>query len=331
MVEQNTLSSLKFDKLLTSVLTIRIVEELIAKNYSPPGLEQQMRCPVHLSIGQEAAAVGVCENLKLEDKIFSTHRCHAHYLAKGGSLRRMILELHGKLGGCLDGRGGSMHLMDPDVNMVASVPIVSSSIPLAVGSALADKIDGSGSVTVAFFGDASMEEGVYHESANFAALKNLPVIFVCENNLYSVYSHLSQRQPDREIGLLGSAHGLSVVRADGNDVFDVFSKFKQTLDDVRGGRGPCLFLMNTYRYREHCGVNFDDDLGYRDIEEYKFWENRDPVKLACKLAIEKGVTSQKLLDQQILNITQLVEREFEYAVAAPLPNALSAVDYVYAK
>lgn len=317
-------------KLLNSILTIRIVEEQIIENYSRPGFDQEMRCPVHLSIGQEAAASGVCGNLSLADKVFSTHRCHAHYLAKGGNLRKMILELHGKSGGCLDGRGGSMHLMDNNVNMVASIPIVSSSIPLAVGSALADKIDGKKTVTVSFFGDASMEEGVYHESANFASVKKLPVIFVCENNLYSVYTHIKDRQPDRQIDLLGSAHGLNVVRVDGNNVFEVFEKFKATLDDVRLGNGPYLFLMDTYRYREHCGVNFDNKLGYRDPEEIEVWENRDPVKIACEKAIELGHVTQHSIDEEILKIEKLVKDEFEYALSAPLPDPTLANKYIYA-
>lgn len=330
MINYSKIDSSEVKGLLNSILTIRIVEEQIIENYSRPGFEQQMRCPVHLSIGQEAAASGVCENLRRDDKVFSTHRCHAHYLAKGGSIRKMILELHGKCGGCLDGRGGSMHLMDKSVNMVASIPIVSSSIPLAVGSALADKINGKDTVTVSFFGDASMEEGVYHESANFASVKKLPIIFVCENNLYSVYTHLKERQPDRQIDLLGSAHGLNVVRADGNDVFDVFEKFKTTLNDVRLGNGPSLFLMDTYRYREHCGVNFDNELGYREPNEIKVWENRDPLKIACDKAIELGHVTQQSINIEMSKIKKFVKDEFEYALNAPLPDASLAKNYVYA-
>ena len=182
---------------------IRLVEEAISTRY----VEQEMRCPVHLSIGQEAAAAGVCLALETRDKVFSTHRSHAHYLSKGGDLRKMLAEIYGKATGCIGGRGGSMHIMDLDVNMVASIPIVGSCIPLAVGSALADSLDGRDNVSIAYLGDASVEEGVFHESANFAKLRDLPVLFVCENNLYSVYTQLHERQPDRPITSLAEAHG----------------------------------------------------------------------------------------------------------------------------
>ena len=195
----------------------------------------------------------------------------------------MVLELHGKIGGCLDGRGGSMHLMDDSVGVVASVPIVSSSIPLAVGSALADKLDGNQNVSYAFFGDASMEEGVFHESANFASVQQLPVIFVCENNLYSVYTHLSERQPNRDLGKIGEAHGLNTLHLNGNNVFEIAAEFKNIVENARAHNEPSLVVMDTYRWREHCGVNFDDHLGYRNSKEAERWMQQDPVKIASQI------------------------------------------------
>lgn len=316
---------------ITSLLLIRIVEEKIAEFYGKPGDPQQMRCPVHLSIGQEAAAVGVCSQIKKTDKVFSNHRCHAHYLAKGGNLRKMILELHGKLGGCLDGRGGSMHLMDPDVGMVTSIPIVSSAIPLAVGSALADSLNEESKVSLVFFGDASVEEGVFHESANFAALNNLPVIFVCENNEYSVYTHLSDRQPDRDLDLLGKAHGLSVMRADGNDVFDVAENFQIALHSVKSGNGPLLFIMDTYRFREHCGVNDDDHLNYRNSQIVEQWQVRDPIKIAQDKALFHGLINNEFIAEETRVITKLVEAEFQFAIDAPLPSPDLAANFVYSQ
>ena len=200
--------------LYRSMLNIRLVEEGIAERYD----EQEMRCPVHLSIGQEAAASGVGLALHEKDRIFSTHRSHAHYLAKGGDLRAMLAEIYGKAEGCVGGRGGSMHLMDPNAGMMASIPIVGSCIPLAVGTALSDAIDGNNRVSIAYLGDASIEEGVFHESANFARLRDLPVLFVCENNLYSVYSHLEIRQPDRPLTAVAAAHNIRASHHDGNDV-----------------------------------------------------------------------------------------------------------------
>lgn len=316
--------------IIRNVLLIRIVEEEIITHYGASGEEQHMRCPVHLSIGQEAAAVGACNHLVKEDCIFSTHRCHAHYLAKGGDVRRMLFELHGKVGGCLDGRGGSMHLMDDSVGVVASVPIVSSSIPLAVGSALADKLNGDANVTCAFFGDASMEEGVFHESANFAAVQKLPVVFVCENNLFSVYTHLSQRQPNRDLGLLGEAHGLNVQRFDGNNVFEVAAGFKSIINSARKDNKPALVVMDTYRWREHCGVNFDDHFGYRDSDETKRWMERDPVKIASDMVIHSGVLNQDDIDAMITEIRSEVSGHFEEALQAPLPSPEMAELFMYA-
>ena len=255
-------------------LRIRLIEEAIADHYA----EGEMRCPVHLSIGQEAIAVGTCAALETSDKVYSTHRCHAHYLAKGGDLKRMMAEICGKAAGCVGGRGGSMHLMDVPKGVMASIPIVSSSIPVAVGSALADKRMRNGKVTVAFFGDASVEEGVFHESANFASLHKLPVIFLCENNLYSVYTPIDQRQPDRPLTDLARAHGMQAAHGDGNDLDECYRLSVQAVERARNDQGPTLLVLDTYRWREHCGPAFDDHLGYRKEGELKKWEQRDPIR-----------------------------------------------------
>ena len=329
----NILEHYKHDEIISIVrnlILIRVVEEEVVNKYGKPGEEQHMRCPVHLSIGQEAAAVGACTHLTRNDRIFTTHRCHAHYLAKGGDARRMVLELHGKVGGCLDGRGGSMHLMDDSVGVVASVPIVSSSIPLAVGSALADKLDGNQNVSYAFFGDASMEEGVFHESANFASVQQLPVIFVCENNLYSVYTHLSERQPNRNLDKIGEAHGLKTVHLNGNNVFEIAAAFKNIVENARAHNEPSLVVMDTYRWREHCGVNFDDHLGYRNSKEVERWMQQDPVKIASQIVIDAGVLEQGELDAIAMRIRAEVATYFEEAIKAPLPGPEMAGFYVYA-
>ena len=329
----SVLEHYKHDEIISIVqnlILIRVVEEEIVDKYGKPGDEQHMRCPVHLSIGQEGAAVGACAHLNHNDRIFTTHRCHAHYLAKGGDVRRMVLELHGKVGGCLDGRGGSMHLMDDRVGVAASVPIVSSSIPLAVGSALADKLDGNQNVSCAFFGDASMEEGVFHESVNFAAVQKLPVIFVCENNLFSVYTHLSERQPNRDLGIIGEAHGLRTVHLDGNNVFEAAAAFKNIIENARTHYEPSLVVMDTYRWREHCGVNFDDHLGYRDRKEVERWMQHDPVKIASQLVINGGVLDQTELDAITMRTRAKVGKYFEEAIKAPLPSPEMDARYMYA-
>jgi len=171
------------------MLRIRMVEEAIADRYA----EQEMRCPVHLSIGQEAIAVGVCSALEFRDYVMSTHRGHAHYLAKGGDLKALLAEIYGRATGCASGKGGSMHLVDLSVNMLGTTPIVGSTLPVAVGTAFATRMRHQDNITVVFFGEGATEEGVFAESINFAALKRLPVIFVCENNLYSVYTRSIRR------------------------------------------------------------------------------------------------------------------------------------------
>ncbi len=318
------------EKIIQSMLLIRLAEEGIVERYGVAGEKQEMRCPVHLSIGQEGAAVGACHHLTAQDKVFSTHRCHAHYLAKGGDLQRMLLEIYGKVGGCLDGRGGSMHLMDDSAGIAMSVPIVSSAIPLAVGAALASKIDGKKTVSMTFFGDASVEEGVFHESMNFASLMQLPVIFVCENNLYSVYTHIAQRQPARPLADLGIAHGVKTVHMDGNDPFKVAEQFKELVADAREKNRPSFVVLDTYRWREHCGVAFDDHLGYRDEKEFLRWKEKDPLKLAVDYVVSAGILSELEVKQIEAQIKEKVARAFDAASAAPLPTPEMAKEYVYA-
>jgi len=317
-------------KIIEKMLLIRLVEEAIVERYGAAGADQQMRCPVHLSIGQEAAAVGACHHLNAKDKIFSTHRCHAHYLAKGGDVDKMVLELHGKMGGCLDGRGGSMHLMDDAAGITMSVPIVASSIPLAVGAALANKIDGNGQAVLTFFGDASVEEGVFHESANFAALMNLPVIFVCENNLFSVYTHLDDRQPKRPLAELGRAHNLHTVTMNGNDVFAVAETFDTLIAKAKKDNQPSLVVLDTYRWREHCGVNFDDHLGYRDSKEFDAWKAQDPMEKAFAAVIKKGWMTQADIDAMSKKLKASIDQSFDAAKTAALPTPEMARNYVYA-
>ncbi len=323
------LSGIEGEQLLRmhrDMLRIRLVEESIAERYA----EQEMRCPVHLSIGQEATAVGVCHALQHTDRVFSTHRCHAHYLAMDGSLKAMLAEIYGKAAGCVGGRGGSMHLADPDKGIIASVPIVASSIPLAVGAALADQIDGKKSVSVAFFGDASVEEGVFHESANFASLRKLPVLFVCENNLYSVYTPLRDRQPPRPLIELARAYGMSGVSADGNNVVAVFKAAQEAVERARQGAGPTFLVLDTYRWREHCGPNFDNHIGYRTEAEYETWRTR------CPIEDSRGeLNSQKLLtpaDEALMvaEFKREIDMAFEFAKAAPLPEPSQASAHVYA-
>ncbi len=316
----STLSAAKRVALYQAMLRIRLVEEKIAALYP----EQEMRCPVHLCIGQEAIAVGVCAALEQRDVVFSGHRSHGHYLAKGGDLKRMMAEIYGKATGCSGGRGGSMHLIDLEQGFWGATPIVGSTLPIAVGAAFGAQLKGEERVSVVFFGDGAVEAGIFHESLNFAALKKLPVVFICENNLYSVYSPLSVRQPaDRSIAGLAQAHGIHSVAGDGNDVQTVYHLAQAAVSKARSGEGPTLLELSTYRWREHCGPEFDNHIGYRSESEYQDWLTQCPLKRA-----EAG------LNEDWVQMAQCIEAElteaFAFAKASPYPEAQGMKEYVYA-
>ena len=256
-------------KLYFNTLRIRNIELEISKRYG----EQKMRCPVHLSIGQESIPVSICANLKKKDEIVTAHRSHAHYLAKGGSLKKMIAELHGKISGCALGRGGSMHLIDTSVNVNAAVPIVGSTIPIGVGKSWANKLKKNTNIVVIFFGDGASEEGVFLESLDFAALHNLKVLFVCENNNYSVYSRINKRQSKRrKIFEIAKSLGVNSLKLEDHDLLKVYNKSKNILERIRKESKPFFLEIDTYRSLEHCGPNDDDSLSYRPKREINKWK-----------------------------------------------------------
>ena len=282
--------------LYKKIFLIRHVEEKISTNYK----KNLMRCPVHLSIGQEACAVGVCQNLNKKDLIISTHRAHAHYLAKGGNLYGLFSELHGNIDGCANGLGGSMHLQDEKAGVVASVPIVGSTIPIGVGLSLSNKNQNNNSVVVIFLGEGATEEGVFYESLNFAAIHKLKILFVCENNLYSVYTNLTKRQPsNRSLKKIVSGLGLEYESIEGQDVVKVYSKSKQIIKKIKTKSKPYFLELKTYRFIEHCGPNNDDNLNYRPLDEIKYWNNKCPLKI-----IEKKLFMLKNLNKKEISIIQ---------------------------
>ena len=305
---------------------IRFVEETIARRYR----EQKMRCPTHLSIGQEAVAAGVCLALNRDDQVFGTHRSHAHYIAKGGDIKAMIAEIYGKATGCSSGKGGSMHLVDLSVGFMGSTSIVGNTIPVGVGAAMANHLHKNGKVCCVFFGDAAVEEGVFHESANFAVVRNLPVLFVCENNLYSVYSPLNVRQPEgRQIWKFASGYGMPSAHGDGNDALDVFDKTHTALEHIRRGGGPYFLEFATYRWREHCGPNFDNDLGYRTEEEYLAWKERNPLKLLESQLLGEGIVRRGDIKEMEVNIQQEIDQAFNFAEESPFPDPEEAFKDLY--
>lgn len=299
-----------------SMLRIRLIEEALADRYA----EQEMRCPMHLCIGQEAIAVGVCSALTKDDVVFSNHRAHGHYLAKGGSLKAMVAELYGRITGCCGGRGGSMHLIDKSAGFMGSTPIVGGTVPLAVGAGWASSLKEQNRVSVVFFGDGCFEEGVVHESLNFAALHKLPVLFVCENNLFSVYTRINERQPDRPIHVVAQAHGCNAWHSDGNDVEAVNAIATEAAGLARDGHGPQFMEFDTYRWREHCGPNFDDELNYRSQHEISAGKASDPVQRAEARMIREGVASMGSLEEIKQEILSEIELAFDFALKSPKPN-----------
>ncbi len=315
-----------YKNLFSSLLKLRMTENEIAKKYS----EQEMRCPVHLSIGQEAAAVGVCANLDLRDQVYSTHRCHSHYLAKGGNLRSMISELYGKKSGCCGGRGGSMHLMDPSVGMMLSLPIVASIIPIAVGAALSLKLKKKKNVISVFFGDAAVEEGVFHESANFASLNKLPIVFVCENNKYSCFTKINERQPSEDITRLAKCHNISNLRMNGNNLIDVYEKSKMIIQQIKKKPEPFFLQLDTYRHVEHCGPNSDDNLNYRGKSELNNWLKDDPLENFIKFLKGENEYDQKTVNEINDKIMIEINSAFKFAKNDKFPNPASIKKFVYA-
>jgi TPP-dependent pyruvate/acetoin dehydrogenase alpha subunit len=314
-------------RLFREMLRIRLVEERIAAKYP----EQEMRCPIHLSDGQEGIAAGACSVLRKGDLIVSTHRSHGHYLAKGGGLKAMIAEIYGKAAGCVGGRGGSMHLLDDKAGVLACLPIVGTSIPLGVGAAFAAKTRGEDIVCAVFLGDAAIEEGVFYESANFASLHGLPVVFICEDNDLSFYTPLKDRQPDRPITDLAKAHNIPAWEVDGNDALAVFGAMSEIVERARGGKGPGFLLCNTRRWREHCGPRFDVELGQISEAEFKVLQENCPIGRLRKMLNEAGVLDKAIETEMTNKIGAEIDEAFAFAKAAPLPKAESAGDYLYAE
>ena len=286
---------------------IRIVEEIISKEYK----KNRMRCPTHLSIGQEVVAA-TAGNLSIKkDYFISYHRSHAHYLSKGGDVKKFIHELHGLNTGCSKGLGGSMHLVDLKKNFYGSTAIVSSSIPVGIGLALSKKLSNEKGFVFIFIGDASIEEGVFFESLNYVILKNLPVIFICENNSYSVYTHIVDRQPPkRKIHKLISAFGIKTAFANQSRVISMISTLKKTIEYSRKYKKPSFIEIKNFRYLEHCGPNYDDHLNYRNKQDLYFWKKNDALNI-LENYILRNRTSKFNIENMKNNFSIKIKKIFE--------------------
>jgi pyruvate dehydrogenase E1 component alpha subunit len=307
------------ERLLRDMVRIRRVEETLAELY-PAG---EMRTPTHFSIGQEAVAVGVCGALRRDDVVYSGHRCHAHYLAKGGDLHGMVAELYGRETGCARGRGGSVHLNDPDVGVIASSAILGQTMAVAVGTALAFTMDGRDQLAVTFFGDGTVEEGIFHETLNFAVMRRAPVLFVCENNGFSTHTRLEVRQPASvSIHARAASYGMPSRLVDGNDVFAVHAAAREAVAHARGGAGPFFLECTTYRWREHVGPQWDYDKGYRTKAEVDAWIDRCPIRRASERLLSEGVSTP----ERIAAMGRASQIEVDEAVAAARAASYPAVE-----
>jgi len=288
----------------------------------------EIRCPCHLCIGQEAIATGVCSAVTEADYVWGGHRSHGHYLAKGGDLRALIAEVLGRATGCAGGRGGSMHLIAREVGILGTVPLVAATIPLAVGSALATKLRREPRVSVAFFGDGATEEGHFHESLNLAALHRLPVIFVCENNLYASHLHLTERHLLDNLDRSGEPHGVPGQRVDGNDVLAVYDATAMAVERARRGEGPTLLECRTFRWRGHVGPALDLDVGVLRRNELGAWRERDPIVQARSRLMEEGVAATEF--ERVSNeVDSAVDDAVAFARRSPYPAPESLFDHVY--
>ncbi|MBI3851664.1 MAG: dehydrogenase [Verrucomicrobia bacterium] len=300
------------ENIYRSLYLVRRAEEEVVRIYPT----DKIKSPVHLSIGQEAVSVGVCEALQKGDVVFGTYRSHALYLAKTSDLKGFFAELYGKATGCAKGKGGSMHLANVAQGMMGTSAVVATTISQAVGYAYAIKQRGEKTIAVSFMGDGATEEGAFHESLNFAALKKLPLIFVCENNLYAIHSHQRQRQHWAEIGNMVRGHGVPAERIEGNDTAQIFERTNAVATSMRSGHsGPVFFECMTYRWKEHVGPNDDFDLGYRTAKEAQVWKDND----ALKTVGEKVPASRRL--QIEAEVEKELQEAIQFAETSPFPDA----------
>lgn len=310
-----------------TMFLIRATEEAVAQLVS----SGEARCPCHLYIGQEAIAAGVCAALRREDTVWGGHRSHGHYLARGGNLEALFAEILGRSTGCSGGRGGSMHLLAQEEGILGTVPIVAATVPLAAGAALAYKMRASKSaprVAAAFFGDGTLEEGHVHETMNLAALYRLPVIFICENNLYASHLHWTERRLADNLDQAGAFHSVPGMRVDGNDVAEVYRAAAAAAVRARSGGGPTLLECRTFRWRGHVGPSFDLDVGLKRRPELAEWLLRDPIVRA-----EESLTAfdPAPLEAEKRRIRSRITEALQAARSAPEPPPARVLDHVWAK
>ena len=311
---------------LKKMIQIRIVEEEIAILVS----SKSVSCPCHLGIGQEAIPVGISKFLRKTDRVFGAHRSHGHYLALGGSSYKLLAEILGKETGCSKGMGGSMHIVDRENGFSGSVPIVSGTIPLAVGAAMAAKMEGKKDIGVAYFGDGACEEGIFHESLNAAISMDLPTLFVAENNLFSSHLDIHIRQPSNKLSRFAEAHKINYAIVDGNDVCEVSRVAEKIIKDCREKNIPGFIEAVTYRILGHVGADPNIDVGLKRMpEDIEAWKKKDPLKRLETVLKTTHLLSDDNIDELWNNEKSVIKKELETALSDPYPPTDFIEKFVY--
>jgi pyruvate dehydrogenase E1 component alpha subunit len=307
-------------RIYKSLRLIRRAEEEVARIYP----SDKIKSPVHLSIGQESVAVGVCDVLGPKDAVSGTYRGHATYLAKGGSLKGMMAELYGKDTGCARGKGGSMHLIEAEANVLGSSAVVGTTIPIAMGWALAAQKRKTGAVIAAFLGDGATEEGAFYESLNFASLHKLPIVFVCENNGYAIHTPLSKRWATQHLCQRVATYDIPTFNIEDGDVFSIRNVASWAVDTARKGGGPTFMECRIYRWREHVGPGDDYHIGYRQKTELEPWMQTDQIdKVGAMLDAETRAGIDRTVEAEIAEAVDFAEK-------SPFPKPRALMENVYA-
>jgi len=323
VTESSTISKDLLLTLYREMLNIRRTEEQLARSYQGGNIPGAC----HTYIGQEAVAVGVCAHLTHNDVVFSTHRGHGHALAKGVSPREVMAELFGRATGCSRGRGGSMHLFSPEVGLMGTTGIVGPNILQATGAGYSKKLLKTDHVAVAFFGDGAMNNGAFHEGLNMAAIWDLPVIYVCENNMYATEVPFAYATRNVDVAERAQTYGMPGIQVDGNDVLAVHEAAAAAVARARSGAGPSLIEARTYRTRPHAeGMR---DAGYRTAEEIDEWKARDPMAMLRKGVVERGIAEDTEFDAIDAEIKTIVADALDFATNSPYPDPSTATSFIF--
>ena len=313
----------QFSEMYRKMLEIRLFEEKVFDLYG----QNLVPGTIHLYAGEEAVAVGVCSNLNVDDYITSTHRGHGHCIAKGADLRRTMAEILGKKTGYCKGKGGSMHIADFAVGMLGATAVVGAGLPIAVGAGLSAKLRKTSQVVACFFGEGASNQGTFHESINMASVWALPVVFVCENNLYAMGTRQSRIMSIQNVADRAAAYGIPGVIVDGNDVLMVYEAARTAVERARAGKGPTLIECKTYRHKGHSRV---DSGKYRPKEEVEEWLGKDPIKRFRQAMLGNGILTQTELEHVETEVADEVADAVKFALDSPYPEGKEALENVYA-